>query len=216
MPGIRITARYLPGTQGMEIGGDWYDAIVTGGDVTLVIGDVEGHSVGAAAAMGQLRSAVRAFATGGDPPDEVLARTNRLLLDLDLGLLASCCLVRPTPAAGLARIARAGHLPPVLRHPGGRAEALYVPGGPLLGVDERADYPASDLRLSGAAVLALYTDGLVEDPAVAIDRGVERLRVALARAVAGEGLEQAAERLLREVGSTHRVDDVALLLTAFG
>ncbi|MFI2609588.1 SpoIIE family protein phosphatase [Kitasatospora sp. NPDC018619] len=216
VPGIRITARYLPGTQGMEIGGDWYDAIVTGGDVTLVIGDVEGHSVGAAAAMGQLRSAVRAFATGGDPPDEVLARTNRLLLDLDPGLLASCCLVRLTPAAGLARIARAGHLPPVLRHPGGRAEALYVPGGPLLGVVERAEYPVSELRLGSGAVLALYTDGLVEDPAVAIDQGVDRLRAALARAEAGEGLEQAAERLLREVGSARRVDDVALLLTAVG
>ncbi|MFE4974771.1 SpoIIE family protein phosphatase [Kitasatospora sp. NPDC056651] len=216
VPGIRITARYLPGTQGMEIGGDWYDAIVTGGDVTLVIGDVEGHSVGAAAAMGQLRSAVRAFATGGEPPGEVLARTNRLLLDLDPGLLASCCLVRLTPAAGLARIARAGHLPPVLRHPCGRAEALYVPGGPLLGVDDRADYPVSDLRLDSGAVLALYTDGLVEDPAVAIDQGVDRLRAALARAAAGEGLEQAAERLLREVGSARRVDDVALLLTALG
>ncbi|MEU9041571.1 MULTISPECIES: SpoIIE family protein phosphatase [unclassified Kitasatospora] len=216
VPGIRITARYLPGTQGMEIGGDWYDVIVTGRDVTLVIGDVEGHSVAAAAAMGQLRSAVRAFATGGDPPDQVLARTNRLLLDLDPGLLASCCLVRLTPADGAARIARAGHLPPVLRHPGGRAEALYVAGGPLLGVDERAEYPVSELRLRPGAVLALYTDGLVEDPAVAIDQGVDRLRAALARAPAGEGLEEAAERLLREVGSTRRVDDVALLLTAFG
>ncbi|MFE6054484.1 SpoIIE family protein phosphatase [Kitasatospora sp. NPDC056446] len=216
VPGIRIAARYLPGTQGMEIGGDWYDAIVTGGDVTLVIGDVEGHSVAAAAAMGQLRSAVRAFATGGDPPDQVLARTNRLLLDLDPGLLASCCLVRLTPADGAARIARAGHLPPVLRHPGGRTEALYVAGGPLLGVDERAEYPVSELRLRPGAVLALYTDGLVEDPAVSIDQGVDRLRAALARGPAGEGLEEAADRLLREVGSTRRVDDVALLLTAFG
>ncbi|GAB7187220.1 SpoIIE family protein phosphatase [Kitasatospora sp. Ki12] len=216
VPGIRITARYLPGTQGMEIGGDWYDAIVTGGDVTLVIGDVEGHNVAAAAAMGQLRSAVRAFATGDDPPDQVLARTNRLLLDLDPGLLASCCLVRLTPADGTARIARAGHLPPVLRHPDGRAEALYVPGGPLLGVDERAEYPVSEVRLRPGSLLALYTDGLVEDPAVAIDQGVDRLRAAMARAEEGEGLEEAAERLLREVGSTRRVDDVALLLTAFG
>ncbi|SOB79433.1 PAS domain S-box-containing protein [Streptomyces sp. 1331.2] len=216
VPGIRTAARYLPGTQGMEIGGDWYDVIVTGGDVTLVIGDVEGHSVGAAATMGQLRSAVRAFATGGEPPDRVLARTNRLLLDLDPGLLASCCLVRLTPADGTARIARAGHMPPVLRHPGGRAEALYVAGGPLLGVDERAAYPVSELRLRPGALLALYTDGLVEDPAVAIDQGVERLRAALARGAAGEGPEEAADRLLREVGSTGRVDDVALLLTAFG
>ncbi|MFJ9844409.1 SpoIIE family protein phosphatase [Kitasatospora sp. NPDC101155] len=216
VPGIRITARYLPGTQGMEIGGDWYDAIVTGADLTLVIGDVEGHSVGAAAAMGQLRSAVRAFASGGEPPDQVLARTNRLLLDLDPGLLASCCLVRLTPADGTARIARAGHLPPVLCHPDGRAEALYVPGGPLLGVDEEAAYPVSELRLRPGSLLVLYTDGLVEDPALAIDQGVERLRSALDHGRAGEEMEELAERLLREVGSTGRVDDVALLLTAFG
>ncbi|MFI9365657.1 SpoIIE family protein phosphatase [Kitasatospora sp. NPDC053057] len=215
VPGIRTAARYLPGTQGMEIGGDWYDEIVTGADLTLVIGDVEGHSVAAAAAMGQLRSAVRAFASGGEPPDRVLARTNRLLLDLDPGLLASCCLIRLTPADGTARIGRAGHLPPVLRHPDGRAEALYVPGGPLLGVDDRAAYPVSKLRLRPGSLLVLYTDGLVEDPALAIDQGVDRLRAALAHGRAGEELEELAERLVREVGSTGRVDDMALLLTAF-
>ncbi|MFF0414829.1 SpoIIE family protein phosphatase [Kitasatospora sp. NPDC004745] len=222
VPGIAIAARYLPGTQGMEIGGDWYDGIVTGSDLTLVIGDVEGHSVGAAATMGQLRSAVRAFATGGDPPGQVLARTNRLHLDLDPGLLASCCLVRLGPAEGgarTARIARAGHLPPVLCRPDGRTEALYVPGGPLLGVDDRAEYPVSEVLLEPGAVLALYTDGLVEDPAVSIDQGVDRLAAALGRGrrpVGPEDLEGLAERLLREVGSSHRVDDVALLLTALG
>ncbi|WP_406194547.1 SpoIIE family protein phosphatase [Kitasatospora sp. NBC_01560] len=221
LDGIRIAARYLPGTQGMEIGGDWYDAIVTGRHLTLVIGDVEGHSVGAAATMGQLRSAVRAFTTGGHPPDEVLARTNQLLVDLDPGLLASCCLVRLTPDDGATLIARAGHLPPVLRHPGGRTEALYVAGGPLLGVEPRADYPVTELRLDRGSVLALYTDGLVEDPAVAIDEGVDRLRAALAHAAgvtdpAEDAMDQLAERLLHDVGSTHRVDDVALLLTAYG
>ncbi|WP_045696494.1 SpoIIE family protein phosphatase [Streptomyces rubellomurinus] len=218
IPGVRITARYLPGTQGMEIGGDWYDAITTGGDLTLVIGDVEGHSVAAAAAMGQLRSAVRAFASGGEPAGQVLARTNRLLLDLDPGLLASCCLARLTPADGTLRIARAGHLPPVLRHPDGRAEVLDVAGGPLLGVDERAEYPVTERRLPPGGLLALYTDGLVEDPAEAIDQGVERLRAALARGggpgAGAAGLEALAGRLLREVGPVHRVDDVALLLTA--
>ncbi|WP_406110852.1 SpoIIE family protein phosphatase [Kitasatospora purpeofusca] len=218
--GVRIAARYLPGTQGMEIGGDWYDAIVTGRDLCLVIGDVEGHSVGAAATMGQLRSAVRAFATGGNPPDEVLARTNQLLLDLDPGLLASCCLVRLTPGEGTALLARAGHLPPVLRHPDGRAEALDVPGGPLLGVDQHAVYPVSELRLEPGSVLALYTDGLVEDPAVEIDAGVDRLRAALAgpevgRLIATAGLDGLADRVLREVGSTHRVDDIALMLTGY-
>ncbi|MGW2253907.1 SpoIIE family protein phosphatase [Kitasatospora sp. NPDC001660] len=215
VPGVRTAARYLPGTQGMEIGGDWYDAIVTGADLTLVIGDVEGHSVGAAATMGQLRSAVRAFASGGEPPGRVLARTNRLLLDLDPGLLASCCLIRLTPADGTVRIARAGHLPPLLRRPGGRAEALDVAGGPLLGVDDGAEYPVSELHLAAGSVLALYTDGLVEDPAVPIDQGIDRLRVVLGQGGRNEGPEALADRVLREVGSTHRVDDVALLLTEF-
>ncbi|MER6363474.1 SpoIIE family protein phosphatase [Kitasatospora sp. NPDC001527] len=218
--GVRIAARYLPGTQGMEIGGDWYDAIVTGRDLCLVIGDVEGHSVGAAATMGQLRSAVRAFTTGGHPPDEVLARTNQLLLELDPGLLASCCLVRLTPGEGTALVARAGHLPPVLRHPDGRAEALDVPGGPLLGVDGTAGYPVSPLTLEPGSVLALYTDGLVEDPAVAIDEGVERLCAALAGPDAGQlvaraGPDGLADRVLHELGSTHRVDDIALMITAY-
>lgn len=111
VPGVAIAARYLPGTQSMEIGGDWYDAIVTAQGLCLVIGDVEGHSVAAAATMGQLRSAVRAFATSGCEPNEVLVRTNRLLAELDPGLLASCCLIQLDRTAGRARIARAGHLP---------------------------------------------------------------------------------------------------------
>ncbi|WP_344340531.1 SpoIIE family protein phosphatase [Kitasatospora putterlickiae] len=218
--GVRIAARYLPGTQGMEIGGDWYDAIVTGRDLCLVIGDVEGHSVGAAATMGQLRSAVRAFTTGGHPPDEVLARTNQLLLDLDPGLLASCCLVRLTPGEGTALVARAGHVPPVLRHPDGRTEVLDVPGGPLLGVHEAAAYPVNPLTLEPGSLLALYTDGLVEDSSEAIDEGVERLCAALTwpgagRPAVAEGPEELADRVLHELGSTHRVDDIALLLTAY-
>ncbi|MFI6444507.1 SpoIIE family protein phosphatase [Kitasatospora sp. NPDC050543] len=213
--GVRIVARYLPGTQGMEIGGDWYDAIVTGGLVSLVIGDVEGHSVGAAATMGQLRSAVRAFATGGQPPDEVLARTNHLLVDLDPGLLASCFLLRLDPATGRAHAARAGHLPPLLRRPDGPTELLEVAGGPLLGIEHRAEYPVTELRLDPGSVLALYTDGLVEEPGTGIDEGIDRLRGVLAHAGA-TGLDQLADRLLRDArGSTHRADDVALLLTAY-
>ncbi|MFB8057547.1 SpoIIE family protein phosphatase [Kitasatospora purpeofusca] len=90
----------------------------------------------------------------------------------------------------------------------------------MLGVDQHAVYPVSDLRLEPGSVLALYTDGLVEDPAVEIDAGVDRLRAALAgpevgRLIAAAGLDGLADRVLREVGSTHRVDDVALLLTGY-
>ncbi|MDH6129914.1 PAS domain-containing protein [Kitasatospora sp. GP82] len=215
VPGLTITARYLPGTRGMEIGGDWYDAVVTERGVCLVIGDVEGHSVGAAAVMGQLRSAVRAFITGGIPPEEVLARTNRLLVDLDPGLLASCCLIRLDPADGRADAARAGHLPPLLRHPDGRTEALDLAGGPLLGIDDHSTYPVSTFVVPRGSALALYTDGLVEAPGTAIDEGIDRLRASLAHGTADISLETLADRLLGAARhSAHRADDVALLLTA--
>ncbi|MCZ4123524.1 SpoIIE family protein phosphatase [Streptomyces sp. H39-S7] len=215
VPGVSIAARYLPGTQSMEIGGDWYDAIVTAQGLCLVIGDVEGHSVAAAATMGQLRSAVRAFATSGCEPNEVLVRTNRLLADLDPDLLASCCLIQLDRTAGLARIARAGHLPPLLRHADGHTDVLECPGGALLGVDPLTEYPISELRPPPGSVLALYTDGLVEEPGTSIDEGIDRLRVSLAHADASS-LEELADRLLSDARrSTHRADDVALLLTAF-
>ncbi|MEV6012541.1 SpoIIE family protein phosphatase [Streptomyces sp. NPDC051976] len=216
VPGVTIAARYLPGTQSMEIGGDWYDAIVTTRGLCLVIGDVEGHSVAAAATMGQLRSAVRAFATSDSEPNEVLARTNRLLADLDPDLLASSCLIQLDRTAGRARIARAGHLPPLIRYADGRTDVLEVPGGALLGVDPRTEYPVSEFHPAPGSILALYTDGLVETPGVPIDQGIDRLRVALAHADATLTLEQLADRLLSEATrSTHRADDVALLLTAF-
>ncbi|GJF31207.1 diguanylate cyclase [Kitasatospora sp. NE20-6] len=180
VPGITITARYLAGTRGMEIGGDWYDAIATPHGLCLVIGDVEGHNVGAAATMGQLRSAVRAFASGGSPPAEVLVRTNHLLVDLDPGLLASCCLIHLDPTDGRAHGVRAGHLPPLLRRPDGRTELVDLEGGPLLGVDRTAHYPTTRLHLPVGSVLALYTDGLVETPATAIDTGIDELRTSLA------------------------------------
>lgn len=213
---VRIAARYLPGTRGMEIGGDWYDAIVTERGLCLVIGDVEGHSVAAAGVMGQLRSAVRAFVASGHPPDRVLENVNRLLPDLGAGLLASCCLVELDPVSGRARGVRAGHLPPLLRRPDGRTEVLDLGGGVLLGVDPSASYPVDEVRLAPGSVLALYTDGLVERPGGQIDHGIDQVRAVLAHADAAS-LEQLADRLLAETLPTaSRADDVAVLLAAIG
>ncbi|MFG2818586.1 SpoIIE family protein phosphatase [Kitasatospora sp. NPDC048365] len=213
VPELTIAARYLPGTRGMEIGGDWYDAVATAGGVWLVIGDVEGHNVGAAAVMGQLRSAARAFATGGSSPQDVLARTNHLLVDLDAGLLASCCLLRLDPADGRYIAARAGHLPPLLRRADGRTEILDVAGGPLLGIDRSVEYPVTRGTLPAGAIIALYTDGLVERPGTAVSEGIDRLRTTLAHAAAPD-LEALADLLLgRASRIEHRADDVALLLT---
>jgi serine phosphatase RsbU (regulator of sigma subunit)/PAS domain-containing protein len=218
-PLVETAGRYLPGTQGMEIGGDWYDVVAAGDGLALVIGDVQGHGVQAAATMGQLRSAVRAFALSDRPPDEVLSGTNHLLMDLDAGLFASCCYIRLDPATGLARAARAGHLPPLLRSPDGRTHVVELPGGVVLGVDAQAHYPVVELRIEPGTVLALYTDGLVERPGADIDDGISALRVALAKAGAptsrpgGRALAAMADRLTATARHTvDRPDDIALLL----
>ncbi|MFF3326257.1 SpoIIE family protein phosphatase [Streptomyces sp. NPDC002889] len=216
IPGVHITGRYLPGTGGMDIGGDWYDVIKTGDGFALVIGDVEGHSVAAAAAMGQLRSAVRAFATAGQQPGEVVAGTNRLLGDLDAQLLASCCYILFDAGTGRARAVRAGHCPPLLRRPDGTTQVVNLEGGALLGVDRATHYPETQMELTPGSVLALYTDGLVEERGTDIDVGVDQLRATLAHARA-DTLDELADRLLHEARrSAHRADDIALLLTEYG
>jgi serine phosphatase RsbU (regulator of sigma subunit)/PAS domain-containing protein len=219
-PLVETAGRYLPGTKGMDVGGDWYDVVEAGDGLALVIGDVQGHGVQAAATMGQLRSAVRAFALGDQPPDEVMSGTNRLLIDLDPGQFASCCYVRLDPGTGRARAARAGHPQPLLRHPDGRTEVLDLPGGVVLGVDPDAVYPVTDLLLEPDAVLALYTDGLVERPGHDIDDGIANLRTALSQAggprsrPGAPSLAGTANRLTEEARhATERPDDIALLLT---
>ncbi|MFF0010967.1 SpoIIE family protein phosphatase [Streptomyces sp. NPDC005374] len=218
-PQLETTGRYLPGTVGMDVGGDWYDVVESGDGLALVIGDVQGHGVQAAATMGQLRSAVRAFALGDRPPDEVMSSTNHLLIDLDPGLFASCCYIRLDPATGVARAARAGHPPPLLRRPDGRTQVLDLPGGVVLGVDPKARYPVTELQVDPGAILALYTDGLVERPGVDIDEGITAVRVALAKAGApaarpgGRFLAGVADRLTAIARHAQdRPDDIALLL----
>ncbi|MBD0708301.1 MULTISPECIES: SpoIIE family protein phosphatase [unclassified Streptomyces] len=213
--GVETVGRYLPGTQGMEVGGDWYDVIETGrGRLALVIGDVQGHGVAAAATMGQLRSAVRAFALAGHRPQDVMRGTNRLLIDLDPGQFASCCYVLLDPESGELRAVRAGHPHPLLARPDGTTELVELAGGVLLGIDGRATYPVTRLRLAPGAVLALFTDGLVERPGQDIDVGIEALRRSLSTA-GSLPLAEAADRVIRGARQdTARPDDIALLLAA--
>ncbi|GAB7029223.1 SpoIIE family protein phosphatase [Streptomyces sp. NPDC021749] len=215
LPDLRTTARYLPCTSGMDIGGDWYDVIPTTRGVSLVIGDVEGHSIAAAATMAQLRSAVRAFVAVGHAPGDVLAGANRTLIDLGTGLLASCCYLHLDPARHRALAVRAGHPPPLLRHPDGHTEVLDLETGPLLGVDHASDYPETSLDLPPGSALALYTDGLVEERGIPIDVGIDHLRSSMAHAPA-DSLDELADRLLHHAQrSSYRADDIALLLAEY-
>lgn len=212
--GVDTAGRYLAGTQGMEVGGDWYDVIETGRRLALVIGDVQGHGVAAAATMGQLRSAVRAFALSGHDPQEVMSGTNRLLIDLDPGQFASCCYIVMDPSTGVTHAVRAGHPQPVLRHPDGTVEVMDLPGGIVLGVDADASYPVTELNLAPGVMLALYTDGMVEESGTDIDVGIERLRSTIADFGPAPLADTADHVIGRARQAADRPDDIALLLAA--
>ncbi|MFJ8027215.1 SpoIIE family protein phosphatase [Streptomyces sp. NPDC096311] len=213
LPSIEAAARYLPATQGMEIGGDFYDLVPSQGLAAAVIGDVQGHNVTAAGLMGQIRTAVRAYTTVGQPPEEVMRSTNRLLIDLGAELFASCLYLRLDPAREVAVMARAGHPPPLLLRPDGRVRVLDLAGGPLLGIDAAATYPTTEVPLVPGSVLALYTDGLIESPGVDIEDALADLGRKLTEA--GDlSLNALADRLVEQSGAAtqERLDDVALLL----
>ena len=212
LPGAVAVARYLPSTAGLELGGDWYDVIpLPDNHVALVIGDVQGHSAGAATLMGQMRTALRAYAVEGHPPDVVVSHANRLLTDMETDLFATCAYVDVDLEEGSAWCVRAGHLPPVLRHPDGSTEIAEAEGGPPLGVVTQADFPMSPLRLQPGTVIALTTDGLVETTEDDIDVGMDRFAHGLAVSDPAH-LGLVADALL---GNARRSDDVALLLLRY-
>ncbi|MFF8726764.1 SpoIIE family protein phosphatase [Streptomyces sp. NPDC015171] len=212
LPGAVAVARYLPATAGLEVGGDWYDVIpLADHHVALVIGDVQGHNAGAATLMGQMRTALRAYATEGHAPDVVVAHANRLLLEMETDLFATCAYVDVDMEQGTAWCVRAGHLQPVLRHPDGSTEIVQAEGGPPLGVQARAEFPMTPLRLRPGTVVALTTDGLVESAESDLDEGMERLARDLAAADPAH-LGLVADAVLT---GAHRGDDVALLLMRY-
>lgn len=212
IPGLDVAARYLPAGHGLDIGGDFYDLIQGTLAITAAIGDVQGHNTAAAALMGQVRTAVHAHATTGAPPGDLLARTNRLLTDLDAGLFTSCLIAHLDLTHHRTRLATAGHPPPLLRHPGGDTEVLRIPPGLLLGIDPDADYPTTEITLPPGSVLALYTDGLVETPGTDIDESINALAQHLGQAQSPHLDELADTLILHAEQSTPRYDDIALLL----
>ncbi|MBC9729599.1 SpoIIE family protein phosphatase [Streptomyces sp. TRM68367] len=211
--GGTAVARYLPARRGLQVGGDWYDVIVISEDrVALVIGDVQGHSAAAATIMGQMRTAVRAYAVEGHPPDVVVSHANRLLVGMETDLFATCCYVELDMEEGNTMFVRAGHLSPLVRHPDGTTEEVQVEGGLPLGVLAETEFPMTAVTLAPGTVLALVTDGLVEAADLPLDEGMDRTRIALAAADPADP-GRMADELLGDAG--RREDDVALLLLRY-
>lgn len=213
---LETAVRYRAGIHGAEVGGDWYDVLNLGaGRVAVVVGDVMGRGMGAAALMGQLRAAVRSLQHLDLPPAEVLGLLDRLVSDLQAGVpfeenkIVTCVYAVYDPHDQTLVYSSAGHLPPVLLHPEGGTSLLRSDETPPLGVGD-GRWTERLARVLPGSVLVLYTDGLVEDRNRDIDRGVADLATTLRHA--GD-LELMADRVLDELRPPAGYeDDVALLL----
>ncbi|MGQ4387319.1 PP2C family protein-serine/threonine phosphatase [Streptomyces sp. SAS_270] len=213
-PRFRLAARYVPACYGLNVGGDWYDAFVLpDGRIGLSIGDVQGHNIEAAAFMGQVRVGLRALASVTSEPGELLARTNDLLLSLGTDLFATCTFMRLDPATGLLESARAGHVPCIWATADGRSGIAQDEGGPPLGIEEGAEYPMTQYRLTTGGVFVLLTDGVVEGPALTVDEGLEHVvRLAGIAAVAGMEAGALAAAVMKVAELVGHEDDAAVLV----
>ncbi|WP_240677290.1 SpoIIE family protein phosphatase [Actinacidiphila soli] len=221
-PGVQLAFRYVPGSSGAAAGGDWFDVIpLAGGRIALVVGDVMGHGLRAAATMGRLRTAVRTLAGLDMAPDELLRRINDLGDDLAQsraeGWMATCVYAVYDPSTRRCTVARAGHLPPMLVCPGDTAEVrqLDVPAGVPLGVGGM-EFESTDFEVPDGAVLVLYTDGLVEARGEDISEGIDRLVAVLRHFGPDDSLEDTCDDLLASMPPGREPDDVALLMARLG
>ncbi|MEK9519185.1 SpoIIE family protein phosphatase [Streptomyces sp. NPDC087908] len=227
--GLDIACRYLPGTAATEVGGDWFDVIELPGHRTaLVIGDVMGRGLRAAVAMGELRTAVRTLAQLDLEPAEVLSHLDEIARGLGAPIgaqqsrghksrgpelsevyLATCVYAVYDPVTRRCTFANAGHLPPVLVEPGEEALLLDVPPGMPLGVGGEP-FEEVEVELPEGALLALYTDGLVESRDHPLDEGLTAFRRALTDPA--RPLEDVCDRVLTSLETGHGEDDIALLM----
>ena len=217
--GLEIAVRYQPAATNMHVGGDWYDAFLQpDGATLLVIGDVVGHNVDAAAAMGQVRSIVRGIAYDRqEGPAGVLGRVDEVLTGLCIGTLATALVARVEQTreqaqAGqrLLRWSSAGHLPPLVIRRSGQVEVLDTAPETLLGADSRR--PRTDHRtvVQPGETVIFYTDGLVEHGRTSIDDGIARL-TRLVSELAGASVDDLCDLLLERIVDRHSDDDIAIV-----
>lgn len=208
---LRVAATYQPGGTEAAVGGDWYDVITLGaGRTALVIGDVMGRGVRAAAVMGQLRTAVRAYARLDLPPHEVLQLLDGLAAEIDASQIATCVYAVHDPNEGLLAYASAGHLPILVRDEDGTVRRAADPTGPPLGTGGWL-HTSGTIALGPGSTAVLYTDGLVERRGEDIDEGVAALERALSGAQGTPAV--ICDRLMRALGvDADHDDDVAVMV----
>jgi hypothetical protein len=208
-PGVEIATTYRAGTAGLEIGGDWHDAIAIDANRLLIaVGDVSGSGLPAAAVMSSLRHAIRAYAKQTDDPADILADLGRLVSIARDRCFATVLLMVLDVPAHRVTVASAGHLPPVLVEQGA-ARVLSIPVSPPIGIHE-GDPPRSvSFDVAEGAVLLAYTDGLVERRGESIDDGLERLRRAARTSITS--VDALIDKVMRDVAPAAADDDAALL-----
>jgi PAS domain S-box-containing protein len=209
--GVALAVRYLPGSRALEVGGDWFDAIpLPGGRLAVSIGDVVGRGVHAAAAMAQLRTALRAYALEGLSPATALSRLDAYTEQLGERDFATALCLELDPSSGKVQYANAGHLPPLLVA-GGSASLLEGARSVPIGVETEIIRPEEAFELEPGSTVVLYTDGLVERRSFSLVEGLGKLTRAAAGA--SPGPHELLEHLLEELGARHpsRHDDIAVL-----
>ncbi|GAA4948187.1 SpoIIE family protein phosphatase [Actinoplanes utahensis] len=211
VPGAIVAGRYVPGSSEARVGGDWYDVIVgPDGELLLVIGDVVGKGVQAAAGMGQLRNALRAYLLEGFDCGTALSRLNRLVDTLGRRQFATVLCVGFDPRTRRVRFSSAGHPSPVLCPPGELGTFLYDTAlGPPIGALGAVTYPTRETWLAAGTRLLLYTDGLIEDRRQGIDEGLAELIVDVAKPT--EHVDDLLDDLLAKASRRTRRDDIALV-----
>ena len=211
MAGLDLAARYRPAVRRGGIGGDWYDAFPLGrGGMALVVGDVMGHGIGAAALMAQMRTGVRAYALDGHSPAGVAERLNRLALSLGANQMTTLAYALLDLEAERMTIVSAGHVPPLLRTAGGETIALALEGDPPLGITVASSYHEHHFDFPSGSTLVLVTDGAIEVRGEDLEDGIARLRAQVAEQVDLEALCEAVAS--GELRGQPPEDDVAVLV----